>query len=311
MLQEAIATGATVELAKEAAMRELKLTDFDDFDIEIIETAKPKILGLFGGSPAKVRVFREVAEPKSKKQPAQKNSKKQIKSIKVDKKVKEEKPAEQPREAKSVPADHPQVKAAVEYLTKVISSMNVKNLNVEAVTAPDGVLIVIDGDDLGIVIGRKGETVDALQHLASLVANRAGDEYIRITLNPSGYREHRKETLCAIAQRQAQRAVEQGKNIALDPMNSYERRIIHSAVGEIEGVQSWSIGEGDNRRVVIGTSKENKIVYIEKKRRDGGRGRRDGRYGRGRKNSSQEIKSEPKREAKKDASVTSLYGKID
>lgn len=308
MLQEAIATGATVELAKEAAMRELKLTIEDDFDIEVLETAKPKILGLFGGSPAKVRVFREVAEPKSKKQ----KSKKPAKTVKPEKTAvsKKEVKEEPKKEVKAVAADHPQVVAAVGYLEKVLTEMKVENLKVTAESTEDGILIEIDGDDLGIVIGRKGETVDALQHLTSLIANRSGEDYIRITLNPSGYREHRKETLCALAEKYAQRALDEGKNIALEPMNSYERRIIHNAIGELEGISSWSIGEGENRRVVIGTGRDNKTVYADRNRR-GGRGDRGTRGRRGDRKPSQVVNAEPKREPKKDASVGAMYGKID
>ena len=296
MLQETIAQASTIELAKEAAMRELKLTDEDDFDIEVLEYPKPKVLGMFGGSLAKVRIFREIEEPKRKpkaKKPAKKETKK----------------AEPKKMDDHIEIDHPQVNAAVEYLKKVISGMNVENLEIAPVKTQDGIVVEIDGDDLGIVIGRKGETVDALQHLASLVANRAGDEYLRITLNPKGYREQRKETLCAIANRTAEKALDMGKSVALEPMNSYERRIIHNAIGELDNVISWSIGEGDNRRVVIGQSKDDKIFFNDKRRNQGARQRNGGRR-RDRK-PSQTVNVEPKREPKKDASIASLYGKID
>ena len=141
-----------------------------------------------------------------------------------------------------------------------------ENMSIDAeVTMTDGEAgekrITVSGESAAILIGHHGETLDSLQYLASLAANKKVDgkkeDYVRITVDVEGYRAKREETLRALARRMAARVQKYKKSVMLEPMNPYERRIIHTAVQSIEGVTSASFGEGINRRVVIGKEGEN------------------------------------------------------
>ena len=128
--------------------------------------------------------------------------------------------------------------------------MNIE-AELEVTENEEGAVIDIKGDTTGAVIGRRGETLDAIQYLASMTANRGDKEYYRISLDSCGYREKRKAILEELAKKIAKSVLRSGRTSTLEPMNPYERRIIHAAVSEIEGVTSKSIGEEPYRRVVI------------------------------------------------------------
>ncbi|HPV02848.1 MAG TPA: RNA-binding cell elongation regulator Jag/EloR, partial [Clostridiales bacterium] len=113
------------------------------------------------------------------------------------------------------------------------------------------VMYRISGKDSGIVIGRRGETLDALQYLTSLVVNKHSNRYVRVTMDVENYREKREETLVRLARRLADKVVRFRRSISLEPMNPYERRIIHSALQNNEFVETYSVGEDPNRKVVI------------------------------------------------------------
>ena len=148
---------------------------------------------------------------------------------------------------KTSPAD-----SAAAYLREVLMNMGLSDVTVTATEEENGAVLSISGENIGFVIGHRGETLDALQYLAGLVANHAEGSYYRITLDIGSYREKRKETLEALGQKIAAKAVKYGRNFSLEPMNPYERRIIHTAVQEVEGAKSWSEGEETARHVVIG-----------------------------------------------------------
>lgn len=138
------------------------------------------------------------------------------------------------------------------YLEQVLTEMGLK-VKISA-TTEDGdktIRLKIEGDTAGISIGRRGETLDALQYLTGLAANRGEGEYVRIVIDSGNYREKRKATLENLAQKLGQAVLKTGKRTTLEPMNPYERRIIHSVISEIEGVTSASVGEEPNRCVVI------------------------------------------------------------
>ena len=210
-MKEITVTGATVEEALASACEQLGI-DTESAQYEVIEQPQPKILGLFGGVDAKVRVF--VEEPQ-KKTPTQ---------------------------------------AAVDYLTEILKAMGVKNLEVTDEVTDERTILNINGDDddLGVVIGHRGDTLTALQYLVSLCANNCCDEYFKVSLNVKNFREKREKTLETVASKTAYKAVKLQKNIALESMTPYERSIIHTAVQKIEGVTSWSVGENEKRHVVIG-----------------------------------------------------------
>lgn len=310
MIKEAIATGATVDEACEAASKAL----FENEDVikyvgdvatadvsyEIIDTPSKKVLGLFGGSPAKVRAYVEIEEPKKAKKPAKENPKKQNKKAEK-KEVKENTTPEVASEKALTEVTDEAEKKVVEngkaYLEKVLKGMNV-DATLSAGKGESGLEILIEGKDLGVVVGRRGETLDALQYLTILAANRKESGYNRITLNTGNYREKRNATLISLAERMANQSIRQGRNVTLEPMNPYERRIIHTAVQNIKGVTSWSVGDEPNRRVVIGN-------------KDKGGYNRGGKRGARRPAPQQNTSTSVDREQKKDFDSAPLYGKIE
>ena len=166
---------------------------------------------------------------------------------------------------------------AEKYLLEIFEKMGLKDIQVRfEQTENRTVLIHIDGGDIGTVIGKRGETLDAIQYLVSLVANRQEGEYVRFTINAGNYREKREETLRALAQRMAKKVLKTGRPAALEPMNPYERRIIHAVVTEIDGVYSKSTGEEPNRKVVIKPSSRTGSASGGS-RREGGRPPRSNR----------------------------------
>ena len=158
-------------------------------------------------------------------------------------------PAEAAEEAEEVEVpivieENAKVKAAVDYLREVITLMGVENVTFSAVQKGEATIIRLDGEKLGALIGRRGETMESLSYLASLVANRLEGDYIKLGLDVAGYRDKRESDLTALAQRIGAKVRKTGRSFAMEPMNPYERRIIHSAIGKMEGVRSESKGEG-------------------------------------------------------------------
>ena len=311
MIKEAIGFGSTVDEAKEDAILKLGAKIEEDVQIEVISLPKKKILGLFGGAQAEVKAYVERPDKPAKKnnKPAKKND---VKADKKPENKKSEPKKAEPKPEKKVekaeveavdqsliPAQTPTGKA-IAYLNAILKNLGCENTQIKAAVRENGALIILEGEGLGVVIGHRGETLDALQHLISLAANNAGG-YFKVTLNIGDYREKREQTLIGLATRVAEQVKRNNRNRALEPMSAYERRIIHTAVQEIEGVSSASIGEGKNRRVVIfpegGTP--------NMPRRDGDR-RRNGRGGR---KPSNTVASAPTREPKRDTDIP-LYGKI-
>jgi spoIIIJ-associated protein len=169
---------------------------------------------------------------------------------------------------------------AVDYLQKIFKGMGLNEVSIEVKETESGAALILSGEGLGVLIGRRGETLDSLQYLAGLVANRMEGDYFRITLDSNSYREKREKTLESLAKKLAGQVARTGRNMTLEPMNPYERRIIHATVQGIEGVTSSSIGEEPNRRVVISSTSPKK-PYSRDGRRDGRRdgARRDGGRG--------------------------------
>lgn len=243
MIREAIAKGDTVEQAFANACRELGV-ETTDAEFEILEMPTKKTFGLFGGSPARVRAYIEEPDPMEERDPAEE---------------------------------------AAAYLKNVLGEMGLSQASVEIQREEAGAALTLSGDDIGFIIGHRGETLDALQYLASLVANHVDGTYYRITLDVGNYREKRKETLEALGKKMAARAVKTGRNSSLEPMNPYERRIIHTAVQTVAGAKSWSEGVDQGRHVVIGPEGGERPQPRRSDRgRGGNRGRNDrNRSGRG------------------------------
>ncbi len=242
-MREMEMSAKTVEEAVQAACEALGV-DRDDLNVSYEVLAFPE-KKLFRSVPAKVRVKVDDGEPApaapAPEAPAAPAA---------------EPPAPQPEtkpapKAAPAPADAARVQAAIDYLAPICALLGAENVTFTAEPAGEAVLLHVEGDHLGALIGRRGETMESLSYLASLVVNRAEGPYIRLGLDVGGYRAKREADLTALAKRIAERVKRSGYSYEMEPMNPYERHIVHSAVGEVEGVRSESKGEGAERRVVI------------------------------------------------------------
>ena len=198
------------------------------------------------------------------------------------------------------------------YINNILVNLGISDaqIDVNVENGEDLRINVSCNDDHGSAIGRRGETLDAIQYLARLVINRKSDEYKHVSLNIGNYREKREATLIALAKKNAAKVRKYGRNVVLEPMNPYERRIIHTAIQEIEGVTSHSVGSDDERKVII--TLEDGV----KPTNGGGYNRNKGGYNRNRNNrggykrESSSVSQAPTREPRSDAAGT-LYGKIE
>ncbi len=237
----------------------------------------------------------EIAQPAVQEaQPAPAPAKK----AEEPKEAREEQPKAEAKEAKAAPAaavtavaapvdetpvpidieSNPKVKAAVDYLKEIVALMGVDNVTFSALQKGEATIIRLDGDKMGALIGRRGETMESLSYLASLVANRLEGDYIKLGLDVAGYRGKRENDLTALAQKIGQKVRRSGRSFSMEPMNPYERRIIHSAISQMEGLRSESKGEGKDRHVVIYSTEPG--AQTEANERRGGRsGRGDRRQG--------------------------------
>ena len=320
MIKEAIGVAASVDDARKMAVENLHAPIDADVKVEILTFPKKKVLGLFGGADAKVRAYYDdgVEEkkeaPKAEKKSAPAPQKKEATAKKANEKkpqpkkeAKKEAPKKETVKKEAAPAVdlsaiEPVENDATEYLKSILVGMGFTDVAVTArETAEDVYFEITCGEDYGNIIGRRGETLDALQYLTRLFVNRANDNNKRVALNVGDYRARREETLRALAKRQAQRVLKYGRSSSLEPMNPYERRIIHTAIQEIEGVTSHSVGEGDRRRVVVTPEGGEKRGNYRNDRRGGNRERKE-KY-------VPQVSAE--REQKVDAVSSSRYGKIE
>lgn len=310
MVKDAIATGATIEEAQQSAIRSLNAPDDADVQFEVLQFPEKKKFGLFGGKQAEVRAFYEAKEEKPKKvatvkkssgakakaqQKAEKPANQKKEKAAAPKKTAEEKkgtspkkaekaaekPAE-PREAVSMEEAPEQVKKAYAYLKTVIEGLGIEKYDIDVTKAGKEYFFEVSSEDnYSLLIGRRGETLDSIQYLTRLAANRGKEDgkSVRISINVGDYREKRERTLKDIARKNGRRVRKYGRNMTLNPMNPSERRIIHTTIAEMEGLQSYSIGSDADRRVVIALAEG---VEPLQPRNNGGRGRNDrGRGGRG------------------------------
>ncbi len=309
MIKEAIGYGSTIEEAKENAVLKLNAKDDADVQFDVIACPKKKILGLFGGSKAEVKAFVEIPDQKKKAKPQKQkketvNTPKQPKKEAVKENVKEALPTEEAFISEENIDKNSRAGRAIAYLKPILESLGCTNISIKVAEKENSALIELEGDGLGVIIGHRGETLDALQYLAGLAAN-TGSGYYKVSLNIGDYRQRREETLINLAGRICEQVLETGKCRTLEPMNPYERRIIHTAVQGIDGVTSASFGEGSERRVVIG------IEGTELKPLRQNRNRRDNRGNRNRRpRNNSNVTAAPQREPKKDSDIP-LYGKIN
>lgn len=213
---------------------------------------------------------------------------------------------------------HSKVKLARDYITSILRAIGI-NAEFQIYQNETGAVINIESDNNGTVIGRRGETLDAIQYLCSIIANKGDKDYFRITIDCLGYRSKRKETLEQLAAKVAKSVLRTGRSQPLELMNPYERRVIHSAISEIEGVSSRSVGEEPYRKIIVSS---NNPKYGGGRRRDN---RRDGgRRNNNPRNRDREVSMERKsvdlstsfekdykRPKPEDSIEGGLYGKIE
>ena len=305
MIRTQESTGKTVDEARAKACALLGV-QADDLNVSYEVLEMPQKTGFLGlkTTPAKVRVSVEepdapAAAPAKPVEPVAEQPVETAAPVQETAPVEEEtsavaepaapaaeqtpaaqQPAETAEEAEEVEVpivieENAKVKAAVDYLREVITLMGVENVTFSAVQKGEATIIRLDGEKLGALIGRRGETMESLSYLASLVANRLEGDYIKLGLDVAGYRDKRESDLTALAQRIGTKVRKTGRSFAMEPMNPYERRIIHSAIGKMEGVRSESKGEGRDRRVVIYSTDPNAVAESANARPRGPRGGRD------------------------------------
>lgn len=301
MIRTQESTGKTVDEARAKACALLGV-QADDMNVSYEVLEMPQKTGFLGlkTTPAKVRVSVELpdapaAAPAKQVEPVAEQPVETAAPVQETAPVAEQTPAvEEPAaeqtaetaeeteevEEPIVIEENAKVKAAVDYLREVITLMGVENVTFSAVQKGEATIIRLDGEKLGALIGRRGETMESLSYLASLVANRLEGDYIKLGLDVAGYRDKRESDLTALAQRIGAKVRKTGRSFAMEPMNPYERRIIHSAISKMEGVRSESKGEGRDRRVVIYSTApdaQTENTYGERRGRGGNRnGRRPG-----------------------------------
>ncbi len=187
-----------------------------------------------------------------------------------------------------------------------MQAMEITNVTVSAQENEEGAVIEVNGDGFEEMLGKKGELLDSLQYLTSLACNRIDRDYFRISMDCCGFRERRKQQLEELAKKIANNVKKTGRSSALEPMNPYERRIVHAAVSEIEGVTSQSKGDEPYRKVIISSTNPRK--YDDKGGfRKGGRGRRNDRNRRSR-SSGFDITTSFEKDYKKPKPEDSMQG---
>lgn len=229
-------TGKTEEEAIASALRQLNLQR-DDVSIEVVERARSGFLRI-GASPAVIKVTYEVPD-----EPEQ-----------VEKPV-EARPSA-PAPAPAAPADEGEFEARIRsFLSGLLEHMGV-SAEMSFTTKEDGsCLVELSGSGMGAIIGRRGETLDAIQHLTNYSVNRGSENRRHISIDAENYRSKREESLVRLAEKMAAKALKYQRSMALEPMNSYERHVIHTALQDYPGVTTCSTGAEPNRRVVISCEK--------------------------------------------------------
>lgn len=253
-------TGRSEEDAIAAALFQLGL-DRDDVSVEVLQRPKNGFLG-FGSNPAKVRVSyeaegeeetpvpmtkEETPAPKAEGKSVPKAEKKQESKLQPGDEViiAQEKPA-----VASVPADDAKAEQIRTFLTGLMTHLEV-NAVPEISMGENGYQVVLQGENLGAIIGRRGETLDAIQQLTNYSINRSQSKRVRIHIDAEGYRAKREEALVRLAEKVAGKVVKYRKNVTLEAMNAYERHVIHSALQEYPDVTTYSTGTEPNRRTVV------------------------------------------------------------
>lgn len=263
-----VVTGKTIDLAVENALTQLGLTR-DDVSVQVVSQAKSGFLGL-GAAPAKVEVTYEAPDPApktalssaSRSKPKQKPvapkaepeqpkaEKPKVVPVEKPKAAPIEKPKAEPKEY--VPAQPGSIEEKIEvFLKGLLEHMGSQAVPHAWKENEDTYNVDLVGEDLGYLIGRRGDTLDALQHLANYSVNRTVEGHIRINVDAEQYRQKREDSLRRYAQKKAQQVLKAHRRTTLEPMNAYERHVIHATLQDTDRITTYSVGSEPNRRVVI------------------------------------------------------------
>ena len=225
------------------ALKELGM-DRDDVSVEIVERAKSGFLGI-GASPAVIRVSYEVPDEVVKPAPKAEKPAAPAPAAKAPK-------APAAPQAAVAPVDEPAEYAQIrQFLTGLLERMGVTAEMEFSPRENGGVNVSLSGNGMGAIIGRRGETLDAIQHLTNYVVNRGNEKHMHISVDAECYRSKREESLTRLAEKMAEKAIKYKRSMALEPMNSYERHVIHTALQEYPDVTTYSTGTEPNRRTVV------------------------------------------------------------
>ena len=267
MEKSIITSGKTIDLAIESALSQLGL-DRDSVSVTVLQQAKSGFLG-FGAQSAKVQVTYEVPDPVPEKEEKPKSALGSASRSKPKAPAKRPEPPRQdrPRPPKPPRPEKPKAPAApktytpaepgsVEEKIEVFIKGLLEHMDSNAVPhcwKDEGNTYKVDlvGDDLGYLIGRRGDTLDAIQHLTNYTVNRDVEGHIRVNVDAECYREKREESLRRYARKKAQQVLKARRRTTLEPMNAYERHVIHAALQDMENITTHSTGVEPNRRVVI------------------------------------------------------------
>lgn len=261
-------TGKTEEEAVRKALTQLGL-ERDDVSLEILERAKSGFLGI-GGSPARIRVTYGTDEPEEKKaEPAKKVEKKPEPKAEVKKpEVRPEPKKQEPKKPETRPVEKaPEQKAAAEicddenarrireFLEGLLQHMNSPAQVNVALEEKGRYQVTLEGEKLGQLIGRRGETLDAIQQLTNYAVNSGADKRIRVHVDAENYRAKREQSLESLARKVSGKVTKYRRSVTLEPMNAYERHVIHTALQETPDITTYSIGTEPNRRTVVAYSR--------------------------------------------------------
>ena len=248
-------TGKTEEEAIRAALSQLGL-ERDDVSVEILERSKSGFLGI-GSSPAKVRVSYELDVAEEPEVPQAKPAEKKPVEKKSEAKPEPapEKQPEQPAAPVSETEDADRIRA---FLTGLLEHMDCRAQVKVYEEEKNRYKVILEGQRLGALIGRRGETLDAIQQLTNYAVNSGRDKRVRIHVDAENYRAKREQSLESLANKVAGKVLKYRRSVTLEPMNAYERHVIHAALQDKEGVTTYSIGTEPNRRVVVAYERGNR-----------------------------------------------------
>ena len=276
-------TGKTEDEAIKKALAQLGL-ERDDVSVEILERAKSGFFGI-GASPAKVRVSYGLEEeapvapvapakvekvekraeesvksaPRAEKRKSEKNTEKRVDKREEPRKAKVEEPVKEviaPVVDLGEECTDDKAKEITAFLTGLLEHMN-SAAAVKVYMDDEGrYKVILEGEKLGALIGRRGETLDAIQQLTNYSVNRGNDKRVRVHIDAENYRLKREQSLEHLAQKVAAKVLKYRRNVTLEPMNAYERHVIHTALQDVEGVTTYSMGTEPNRRVIVALEKK-------------------------------------------------------